>query len=302
MKKSIQGSLCLLCGTVIWGSAFVAQSVGMDHIGPFTFQAIRCLLAVAALGVIIWLFDRKKRDGKTFFSRFAEPRLWKAGILCGLALFVAASLQQVGLVDTDAGKAGFLTAMYIVLVPLLGLFMGKKPPRNALLSILPAVAGLYLLSCVGVTRISAGDLLLLGSALAFAVQITLIDRLAGGLDGLRLNCIQCLVCGVLSLVPMALTEQPDLVAIRVSWLSISYAGILSMGVAYSLQILGQPNLEPTAASLIMSLESVFAVLSGWLILKETLTSWEICGCVLMFGAVILSQLPQRKKATIKQPV
>lgn len=302
MKKSIQGSLCLLCGTVIWGSAFVAQSVGMDHIGPFTFQAIRCLLAVAALGVIIWLFDRKKRDGKTFFSRFAEPRLWKAGILCGLALFVAASLQQVGLVDTDAGKAGFLTAMYIVLVPLLGLFMGKKPPRNALLSILPAVAGLYLLSCVGVTRISAGDLLLLGSALAFAVQITLIDRLAGGLDGLRLNCIQCLVCGVLSLVPMALTEQPDLVAIRVSWLSISYAGILSMGVAYSLQILGQQNLEPTAASLIMSLESVFAVLSGWLILKETLTSWEICGCVLMFGAVILSQLPQRKKATIKQPV
>ena len=302
MKKSIQGSLCLLCGTVIWGSAFVAQSVGMDHSGPFTFQAIRCLLAVAALGVIIWLFDRKKRDGKTFFSRFAEPRLWKAGILCGLALFVAASLQQVGLVDTDAGKAGFLTAMYIVLVPLLGLFMGKKPPRNALLSILPAVAGLYLLSCVGVTRISAGDLLLLGSALAFAVQITLIDRLAGGLDGLRLNCIQCLVCGVLSLVPMALTEQPDLVAIRASWLSISYAGILSMGVAYSLQILGQQNLEPTAASLIMSLESVFAVLSGWLILKETLTSWEICGCVLMFGAVILSQLPQRKKATIKQPV
>ena len=192
--------------------------------------------------------------------------------------------------------------MYIVLVPLLGLFMGKKPPRNALLSILPAVAGLYLLSCVGVTRISAGDLLLLGSALAFAVQITLIDRLAGGLDGLRLNCIQCLVCGVLSLVPMALTEQPDLVAIRVSWLSISYAGILSMGVAYSLQILGQQNLEPTAASLIMSLESVFAVLSGWLILKETMTSWEICGCVLMFGAVILSQLPQRKKATIKQPV
>ena len=302
MKKSIQGSLCLLCGTVIWGSAFVAQSVGMDHIGPFTFQAIRCLLAVAALGVIIWLFDRKKRDGKTFFSRFAEPRLWKAGILCGLALFVAASLQQVGLVDTDAGKAGFLTAMYIVLVPLLGLFMGKKPPRNALLSILPAVAGLYLLSCVGVTRISAGDLLLLGSALAFAVQITLIDRLAGGLDGLRLNCIQCLVCGVLSLVPMALTEQPDLAAIRASWLSICYAGILSMGVAYSLQILGQQNLEPTAASLIMSLESVFAVLSGWLILKETLTSWEICGCVLMFGAVILSQLPQRKKATIKQPV
>lgn len=296
MKQRIKGTIALLIGTTIWGSAFVAQSVGMNYIGPFTFQAIRCLLAVAALGVMILIFDRQKKDGKTFLSRFAEPRLWKAGILCGLALFAAASLQQIGLIDTDAGKAGFLTAMYIVMVPLLGLLLGKKPPLTALLSIIPAVAGLYLLSCAGVTQIGQGDVLLLGAALAFAVQITLIDRLAVGLDGLRLNCIQCLVCGVLSLIPMVLTEQPEIAAIRESWFSICYAGILSMGVAYSLQITGQQNLEPTTASLIMSLESVFAALSGWLILQETMTVWEITGCVLVFAAVILSQFPAGKKA------
>lgn len=295
MKQQLKGSIALLIGTIIWGSAFVAQSVGMEYIGPFTFQASRCLLAVAALCVIILLFDRQKKDEKNFLRRFAEPRLWKAGILCGLALFVASSLQQLGLLYTDAGKAGFLTAMYIVLVPLLGLLLGKKPPLTALLSILPAVAGLYLLSCVGASRVSPGDVLLLGAALAFAVQITLIDRLASGLDGLRLNCIQCLVCGILSLIPMALTEQPDICAIRAGWLPICYAGILSMGVAYSLQIVGQRNLEPTRASLIMSLESVFAALCGWLILKETMTAWEISGCVLMFAAVILSQVPATKK-------
>lgn len=295
MRKSIKGSLALLCGTIIWGSAFVAQSVGMERIGPFTFQAVRCLLAVMALLIILWIFDHKKGDGKHFFTRFADKRLWKAGILCGLALFAASSLQQIGLMDTDPGKAGFLTAMYIVLVPLMGILLGKKPPRNALLSILPAVAGLYLLSCMGAAGISKGDLLLLGCAFAFAIQITLVDRLADGLDGIRLNCIQCLVCGLVSLIPMGLTEQPDINAILASWLPICYAGILSMGVAYSLQIIGQQNLEPTAAALIMSLESVFALLSGWLLLHQTLSPRELCGCILMLGAVILSQLPDRRK-------
>lgn len=295
MIQQLKGSIALLIGTIIWGSAFVAQSVGMHYIGPFTFQASRCLLAVVALCVIILIFDRQKKDGKNFLSRFAEPRMWKAGILCGLALFVASSLQQIGLVDTDAGKAGFLTAMYIVMVPLLGLLLGRKPPLTALLSIIPAVTGLYLLSCAGVTQMSQGDLLLLGCALAFAVQITLIDTMAVGLDGLRLNCIQCLTCGVLSLISMVLTEQPELDAIRMSWLPICYAGILSMGVAYSLQIVGQKNLEPTRASLIMSLESVFAALSGWLILQETMTTSELFGCVLVFAAVILSQVPTHEK-------
>ena len=299
MRKQGKGTVALLIGTLIWGTAFVAQSVGMDYIGPFTFQTFRCFLAVAALCGIIGIFDRQKKDGKSFLSRFAVPGLWKAGLLCGTALFVASSLQQVGLIETDAGKAGFLTAMYIVMVPLLGLLLGRKPPMTALLSILPAVAGLYLLSCAGVTQISKGDILLLGSALAFAVQFTLIDLLAVGLDGLRLNCMQCFTCGVLSLIAMFLTEQPDISAIRVSWLPICYAGILSMGAAYSLQIVGQQNLEPTRASLIMSLESVFAALSGWLILKETMTPLEIFGCVLVFAAVILSQAPTCKRVQKK---
>lgn len=296
MKKQIRGSLCLLLATVIWGSAFVAQSVGMDHIGPFTFQAIRCLLAVAVLALTIFL-----RDPKGFSAFLKNKKLWKSGLLCGTALFAAASLQQIGLVYTDAGKAGFLTALYIVLVPILGIFLGRKLTKATGLSILLAVVGLYLLSCVGVTRVSIGDILLIGCAFAYAVQITLVDRLAPALDSLQLNCVQCLSCGVLSVPFMLLTEQPDIDSILVCWLPLCYAGVLSLGVAYTLQIVGQKDVEPTAASLLMSMESVFAVLTGWLILHETMTPYETAGCVLMFAAVILSQLPSGKKRNISVP-
>ena len=206
------------------------------------------------------------------------------------AQLVAASLQQVGLVYTDAGKAGFITAMYIVLVPVIGLFLRRKPPKTIVLSVLLAVVGLYLLSCVGASGINLGDLLLMGCALAFAVQITIIDRVSHELDGLRLNCIQALVVTVLSLPPMLLTETVEGASILACWPSLAFAGILSMGVAYTLQIVGQKHLEPAAASLIMSLESVFAALGGWLVLKETMTGWELTGCALVFAAVILSQL------------
>lgn len=284
----MKGSLALLLGTVIWGSTFVAQSVAMDHIGPFTFQAARCLLAVIFLALALLV-----SSPKTFLARWRDPRLWKAGILCGTALFVASGLQQVGLVDTDAGKAGFLTAMYIVLVPVLGLFLKRKPPKTTLFSVILAVVGLYLLSCAGVTSIHPGDLLLIGCALAFAVQITLIDRFAGDLNVLQLNCVQCLTCAVLSGVMMLLFEEPKVPDILSCWLPLVYAGVLSMGVAYTLQIVGQRHLEPTTATLIMSLESVFAALSGRLILKETMTSYELLGCALIFAAVLLSQLPQK---------
>lgn len=295
MKKQIKGILSLLSATIIWGSAFIAQSVGMDLIGPFTFQTIRCALAVLFLFPLTFLLEMPKGSAADTIARWKNPRLWKTGIICGLALFIAANLQQVGLVYTDAGKAGFLTAMYIVIVPILGIFLHRKPPKTALFSVLIAVVGLYMLSCMGVSQINIGDIFLVGCALGFAVQIMLIDGLAENLDGLRLNCIQALMVALCSAPVMLLRESVDLSNILACWLPLGFAGILSMGVAYTLQIVGQKNLEPTTASLIMSLESVFAALGGWLILHESMTGWELTGCGLVFAAVVLSQLPVKKK-------
>ena len=289
MKRQFTGTLAILAATVIWGSAFVAQSIGMEKVGPFTFQTSRCVLAVVFLLAVIFLSNPK---GISRF--FRNKKLWCSGLLCGCALFIATGLQQVGLQYTDAGKAGFLTAMYIVLVPVLGLFLGKKPPRLVIPALFLAVIGLYLLSCIGVSRMNPGDLLMIGCAFAFAVQITLVDRFAGDLNGLELNCVQCITCALLSAIATLLTEQPHMEDILACAGPVSYAGVLSLGVAYTLQIVGQQRLAPTAASLLMSLESVFAVLSGWLILRETMTGFEVAGCVLMFGAVILAQLPAKK--------
>lgn len=295
MKKQLKGSLLLLFATIIWGSTFIAQSVGMDYIGPFTFQTIRCLLAVGAMLPCIYVFDRFTPEKGSFLKRWSNPKLWKTGTLCGIALFVAANLQQVGLVDTDAGKAGFITAMYIVLVPILGFFFQNRPNISAWISVAIAVLGLYLLSYNSSGGIAAGDLLLMGCALAFAVQITLVDRLAGNLDGLRVNCIQALICAVLSLPFMVLTETISWSSILCCWFPLSYAGILSMGVAYSLQILGQQSLDPTPASLIMSMEAVFAALCGWLLLNERMLPKELLGCALVLSGVIISQIPIRMR-------
>ena len=300
MRKQIKGSLCLLLATTIWGFAFIAQSVGMDKIGPFTFQSVRCALAVLFLIPCSFLMEVKSCSVRESAKKWKNPTLWKVGLICGCALFVATSLQQVGLVYTDAGKAGFLTAMYIVWVPVLGMFLGQKPPFTIVFSVAMAVIGLYLLSCMGVSEINKGDLFLMGCALAFAVQITCIDRLAGNLDGLRLNCIQSLVVAALSVPFLLLTrESVTLSAIAACWLPLGFAGILSMGVAYTLQIVGQKDLEPAAASLIMSLESVFAALGGWLVLHETMTPWELLGCGLVFAGVIVSQLPDGKKRNVQ---
>ena len=293
MKEKIRGSLSLLAATLIWGSAFIAQSVGMDHIGPFTFQAIRCALAVAFLVPLSLAFD--KGNIKQFSAKWVDPKLWKAGLICGCALFVAASLQQVGLVYTDAGKAGFITAMYIVLVPILGLFLGRRVPKAAVFSVALAVVGLYLLSCLGVTEVNKGDLFLMGCALAFSVQITCIDRFAAAVDGFRLNCVQALTVAVLSVPFVAFTETVDMGNLIACWGPLCFAGMLSMGLAYSLQIVGQKSLEPTTASLIMSLESVFAVLGGWWLLQERMAVHEILGCTLVFAAVVISQLPDKRK-------
>ena len=285
-KEQLKGSAQLLFATLIWGCAFVAQSVGMDHLGPMTFQAIRSILAVLALLPVTALMDRSP---DSFLPRWKAKGLWKTGILCGLALFAAQSLQQVGLLYTEPGKAGFITAMYIVLVPVLGLFLGKKCGIRVWISVLLAVGGLYLLSCVGVASVNLGDILILISAGAFAVQIVLIDVLAQELDGIRLNCIQFMVVTVLSALAAAVTETPTWQGVMDCALPLLYAGVLSSGVAFTLQILGQQHLPPAPASLIMSLESVFAVLAGWVLLHQTLRPIEALGCALVFLAVILSQ-------------
>lgn len=299
MKKKFQGTAALLLATVIWGSAFISQSVGMDHIGPFTFQAVRCLLAVIGLIPVILIVDCIQKKADRFFKAWADPALWKSGILCGIPLFLACNLQQTGLIDTDPGKSGFLTAMYIVIVPVIGIFLKRKPSVMVPISVALAVAGLYFISCAGVPRISTSDLLTIGCAFMFAIQITFVDKFASSVDPLRLNAIQALVSSVLSAVAMLFTETPRWDGIVSCAIPLAHAGFLSMGAAYALQIIGQKHVEPTAASLIMSLESVFALLFGILLLDEKLEGWKPLGCILMFAAVVLSQIPVKARHASK---
>lgn len=285
----------LLLGTIIWGAAFVAQALGMELLEPFTFQTARCVTALAALLPSVALLDRVPRG--EWLRKWANPTLWRAGLLCGLALFAASSFQQVALLYTNAGKAGFITAMYIVIVPVIGLFFGEKSSWRLVLAVVLAVVGLYLLSCAGVTTVNLGDLLLMLCAVAFAVQIRLVSHFTSQVDALRLNTVQVLSCGLLSCLAMSLLETPQILPILQSWPSICFSGVLSMGLAYSLQIIGQRHLAPAAASMIMSLESVFAALFGWLILRQNLSMIEGLGCLLVFAGVVISQLPGRSAKT-----
>lgn len=296
MNKKLQSILLLLLATAIWGTTFVAQSVGMSHIGPFTFQAVRCALGGIFLLPVIAFTDRFQTDNKSFFRRWSDKRLWLGGFLCSIPLFLACNMQQLGIVDTDAGKSAFLTAMYIIIVPIIGIFRKKMPSPLIPISLVIAVIGLYCLCAAGTTGITVSDLLLLGCALAFAVQITFVDIFAPHTDALRLNVLQALLCAAYSAVVMFLAEQPKFTQLVSCWFPLCYAGILSVGIAYTLQIVGQKHLEPSSASLIMSLESVFAVLAGWIVLGNVLTPWEATGCVLIFCAVILSQLPVKIKS------
>ena len=288
MNKKIKATAYLLFATLIWGSAFTAQSIGMDYIGPFTFQTARCVLASLFLFPVSWLFEA---DKKSFFLNWANPRLWKAGMLCGTALFLAAGLQQMGLVHTSAGKAGFITTLYIVMVPMIGTILGKRAPITAWIGVALALAGLSLLSGVSLGGVSRGDWMLMGCAFWFAVQIVLVDKFISQVDGVKLSCVQSLVCAVLSGLVMGFTEEVSAENLVNCAGPLLFAGIASMGIAYTLQILGQRDLPPTPAALIMSLESVFALLTGWLILKERMKPLELAGCALVFCAVILSQIP-----------
>ncbi len=294
MSKRMIGNGMLLLAAIIWGASFVAQVVGLDYVGPFTFLAVRSLLGSLVLLPVIALLDKGGISQKP--SSPKEKRtLWIAGGLCGFFLFTACALQQVGLMTTEAGKGGFLTTLYIILVPVFGLFFKKKVSPWVWLAGILALIGLYLL-CAGDMTMGIGEILLILCAVAFTGHIMVIDHFSPHVDGVRLSCLQFFICGMICLVIALFTETITLDSLLQCWLPIAYSGILSAGAGYTLQILGQARTEPTTASLLMSLESVFSVLSGWLLIGERLSAPELIGCGLVFAGVILAQLPERNKA------
>lgn len=294
--------ILLLLAAFIWGVAFVAQSVGMDYVEPFTFNGIRCLLGGVVLMLCIYFFDRFKSQKEKEEIQQNRKSLWFAGIICGIILFVATNAQQIGLQYTSAGKAGFITALYIVIVPIMGLFLKKKCGWNVWVSVFIALAGFYLLSINEGFSLEKGDFYVLICALVFPFHIWVVNHYAPIVDGVRLSCLQFLVCGTLSVICMFLFETPKIDAIFSAWAPILYAGILSCAVAYTLQIIGQRDFNPTIASLLMSFESVFSVLAGWIILGEALSRREMIGCVLIFAGVILAQIPfgEKKQISIQE--
>lgn len=298
MKQQIKSSLILLLTATIWGVAFVAQSVGMEYIGPFTFNAIRCVLGGLVLIPVILVLKKKKETGAENQEKEDKKTLWAGGIACGVILCIASNLQQFGIMEASVGKSGFFTALYIVMIPVIGIFIGKHPGIKLWFCVALAVVGMYLL-CMkdGSFTIERADIMLLLCALAFSFHILVVDYFSPKVDGVKMSCIQFFVCGALSAVGMIFTEIPDISNIQAAWLPLLYAGLLSCGVGYTLQIVGQKGINPVIASLIMSLESVISALAGWVILGQVLSPKEILGCVLMFVAIIITQIPIGNKKT-----
>lgn len=306
-RQKIRNSGLLTLTAFIWGIAFVAQSEGGNAVGPYTFNCIRSFLGAAVLlPAIAWLdktFPRRRQDAaegdkKTFIL---------GGVWCGIFLAAATTSQQLGMFyGTSPGKAGFLTACYILIVPVMGIFLGKKCGWNIWLGVALAFAGLYFLCMDGADMsVAFSDWLIIACAFLFAVQIMLVDHYAPKVDGVRLACLEFFVCGCICSVPMYFMEIRTaaggiggwlaLFRSMEAWVTIIYAGVFSCGVAYTLQIIGQAGLNPAVASLLMSLESVFSVLAGWVILGDRLTARELSGCGLIFAAMVLAQLPLGQK-------
>ena len=295
MKKgNLRSSALLLLTACIWGVAFVAQSVGMEYVGPFTFNFVRSILGGLVLIPCIFFLKREKKAKAEKVSeeekKAQRKTLLAGGICCGVALCLASNFQQIGIQYTTVGKAGFITACYIVIVPVIGLFMKKKCSPMIWLSVLLAVVGLYLLCINEQFSIGYGDILVFVCAILFSVHILIVDYFSPKVDGVKMSCIQFLVCGLLSGIAMLFAEQPQLSAVLLAWKPIAYAGIMSCGVGYTLQIVGQKGMDPTIASLILSLESCISVL----LLGQTLSMREGLGCVAMFAAIILAQLPAKE--------
>ncbi len=292
-KNALRGSLLLLLGSVIWGLAFTAQRVGMDAMPPVSFNGLRNALAGLCLTVVAAVLGHRGSAGEAAPAPDRRKNQRLGGLLCGALLFLASTLQQMGLVYASAGKAGFITALYVVLVPVTAwLLFHKNPGKWIALSVLLALGGLFLL-CVPQGEgfsVNRGDLMLIGCAVCFTGQILCVDYYAPRTDPVRLSRDQFLVCGALGLFVSFLTETVTLSGIRAALIPLLYAGVLSGAVGYTLQIIGQRDVNPTVASLIMCLESVFAVLGGALLLGERLSSREAFGCLIMFTAVILAQL------------
>ena len=303
-KKQIRNSLLLVLTALVWGIAFVAQSTGGDAVGPYSFNSIRSIIGSLVLIPVIFLLDRINPSGKRPKTKEEKRTLLLGGFCCGTVLFLASTAQQLGIYyGTSAGKAGFLTACYILLVPAFGLFLKKKCGINIWIGIVIAIAGLYLLCMTDSISFQTSDLMVLLCAVLFALHILVVDHFSPLVDGVRMSCIQFLVCGIWGCFPMVFSDMRQqtlsgwLSALGSldAWIPILYAGIFSCGVGYTLQIVGQNGLNPTVASMIMSLESVFSVLAGWLILHEVLSTRQLAGCGLIFAAIILAQLPAKKK-------
>lgn len=292
-NKNIKGNIILMITALIWGSAFVAQSVGMEHVGPFTFITARYIIGGIFLIPCMILLNKINKSNVKKYEKSDRKNLIVGGILCGIALFVASSFQQIGIEYTTVGKSGFITALYIIIVPILGMFFKKKVQGRVWISVVIALIGLYLLCINESFKISNGDLLILMCAFCFSIHILIIDKYSPIVDGVKMSCIQFFVAGILGVIPMYIFENPNIYNLLQAYSPILYAGVMSSGVAYTLQIIGQKYTSPVMATLIMSLESVFAALSGWIILGEVFSIKEFCGCVLVFVAIIFAQLPKK---------
>ena len=304
VKQKTLGNIILLITAIIWGTSFVAQSAGMDYIGPFTFNSIRTLMGGIVLIPVIIVMRITSKGNKTdkATQRKIDKRSLIGGVFCGIALCIASSFQQVGMVHTTAGKAGFITALYIIIVPFLtAVLFRKKVGFKIYMCVIIAMIGFYLLCIKKDFSLSQGDGLVLVCALFFSVHIVVIDYFTSkNVDCVLMSCVQFFVAGIIMLICMFAFESPDINSILDARFSILYSGVMSCGVAYTLQIVGQKRTDPTIATLLLSLESVFAALSGFIILKDDMTVKELIGCALVFIAVILAQIDVKALIRKKQ--
>ena len=294
---NFSGVLMLTLCSLIWGTAFIAQSVGAEYLEPLTFNCARSVLATIFLLPCFLFFDKlagKKLSLWGTEDKTARKKLLRGGIICGLALTVASLFQQIGMAYTTVGKGGFITSLYIVIVPILG-SLAFKSKVNVLqwISVLIATVGMYFICINEAFTINKGDMYILACAFCFSIHILCIESVIQGLDGVRLSFIQFAVCTIANGILMFIFESPSWENLSLAWGAVAYAGIMSSGVAYTLQIVGQKHVSSVLASMLMSLESVFAMLSGWLLLNQVLTIREFWGCALVFTAIILAQLPPR---------